>query len=174
MEIALRVISALLVTLSISILGDILYPKFLKREKTNEDKAKAERKVYINNKLSAVFIALLIFCNIVGILIIALPNVVTEILKFNYVTTICVWWIPIIFDSIVVYIMFTKATYDDEKITIKKLFSKPKVYYFSDIISYTKTGNLKVVTKNGNFLLFNALSGTDSLRQVIEEKLSQS
>ena len=69
--------------------------------------------------------------------------------------------------------MFTKATYDDEKIIFKKIFRKPKAYYFSDITSFTKTGNLKVVTKNGSFMLFNALSGTNSLRQLIAEKTSQ-
>lgn len=73
----------------------------------------------------------------------------------------------------VLFVFFSIATYDDEKITIKKLFSKAKGYYFADIISFTKTGNLKVVTKNGKFMLFNALSGTKSLRQLITGKASQ-
>lgn len=173
MEIALRVISAFLVGLSTSILGSILYPILLKREKVNEEKAKSEKIVSISKKLAIALVTLLIFLNIIGILIIALPNVIVEFFEFNYIATICIWWIPIIFDDVVAYIIFTKATYDDEKITVKKLFHKPKVYYFSDIVSYTKTGNLKVVTIKGKFTLFNALAGTNSLRQLIAQKTAQ-
>lgn len=114
--------------------------------------------------------ALLIFTNIIGILIIALPKVIIEYLKFNYVATLCVWWIPIILDDVVFYFMCTTVKYDDDKITVKKLFHKPKEYYYGDIISYTKSGNLKVITKNGSFTLFNAFAGTNSLREIIAKK----
>lgn len=173
MEISLRIITSFLISISASILAEILYPIFLKKEKENEEKAKEEHSVHFSKKLARVYIGMLIFLNIIGILIIALPKVITEFLEFNYVATICVWWIPIIFDDVVACIFSTKATYDDEKIVVKKLFRKPKVYYYSDIISFTKTRNLKVETTKGKFLLFNSLSGTDSLRKVIAEKTSQ-
>lgn len=172
MEIALRVISAFLVSISTSIIVDILYPIFLKREKANEEKAKSEKSVYVSKKFATGFIVLLIFINIIGIIIIALPKFISEYLEFNYIATICIWWIMIIFDDIVMYFIFTKVTYDEEKIIVKKLFQKPKVYYYSDITSFTKTGNLKVVTTKGKFLLFNALSGTNSLRQILTNKTS--
>ena len=173
MQIALRVITGILVSISTSIIGAILYPILLKREQANEEKAKAENSVYVSKKFGATFVCLLVFLNIIGILIIALPNVITEILGFNYVATICIWWIPIIFDDIVTYLLFTKTTYDDVKITVKKLFRKPKIYYFNDITYYTRTGNLKVVTSNGSFMLFNMLAGTNGLRQLIAQKTSQ-
>ncbi len=172
-EIVLRVITSFIASISASIVCAILTPIFLKREKANEEKAKSEKSVYVSKKFAIVFIALLIFINVIGVLIVALPNVITEYLEFNYVTTICVWWIPMIFDDVVMLLLFTKATYDDEKITVKKPFCKPKVYYYSDIISFTMTGNLKVVTTKGKFMLFNMLAGTNSLRQLIAKKKSQ-
>ncbi len=174
MEIALRVISAFLVSASTSVICGILYPIFLKREKTNEEKAKSENSVHFSKKLASLFISIMIFINIIGTLIIAFPNVITEIMKFNYVATICIWWILVIFvDILYPQIIFTTATYDEEKIIIKKVFRKPKTYYFSEILSFTKTGNLKVVTTKGKFTLLNMLSGTNSLKQLIAEKTAR-
>ncbi len=175
MEIALRVITAFLVGISTSIVVSVLYPIFLKREKANEEKAKSENRVYFSKKMTAFFISILILINITGILIVALPDVITEIMGFNYIATICVWWIPVILmDIYYSLILYTHAIYDDEKIIVKKIFRKQKTYYFSDIISYTKTGNLKVVTTTGKFTLFNIYAGTNSLRQLIAEKTAQS
>ncbi|MDE6585984.1 MAG: hypothetical protein K2K80_04830, partial [Clostridia bacterium] len=155
---------------SIPIVSSALFPIFLKREIANEKIAKEEKSVKIDKKFFTVFLSLMIFLNLIGVLIIALPDFVTEYLEFNYIATICVWWIPIIFDDVVFCLMCTKATYDDEKMIIKKLFRKPKVYYYSDIISFSKTGNLKVTTTKGNFTLFNAFAGTGSLREFIAVK----
>ena len=174
MEIVLRVITGVLVSISTSVICGILYPVFLKREKANEKKAKSENRVYFSKKLAAVLISIMIFINIVGILIIALPDVITEIMEFNYIATICIWWVPVIFiDIFYPLILSTNAIYDDERITVRKLFRKPKVYYYSDITFYTKTGNLKVVTTKGSFTLFNMFAGTNSLRQLIAKKTSQ-
>ena len=170
----MRVISSFLVCVSTSIVVSILYPILLKREKANEEKAKSENRVYFSRKLTALFISILIFINITGILIVALPDVITDIMGFNYIATICIWWIPVILmDIYYPLIIYTHASYDDEKIIIKKIFRKQKIYYFSDIISYTKTGNLKVVTTNGKFTLFNLYAGTNGLRQLIAEKTTQ-
>lgn len=171
MEIAFRVLSSLFIVATTSILGDILYLKFSEKEKKSEEEAKLKRTVKLDKRISIAFIALLIFVNIVGILIVALPKVVTEYLGFNYVVTLCVWWIPVIFSGVVCGLASVQATYDEEKITVKRLFAKPKEYFYRDITYYSKIGNLKVVTANGSFTLFNALSGAKSLREFIQKKL---
>lgn len=185
MELTVRVITGVLIALIIPILISLVYPKLenfaKKREadiqkgvKEREDAAKEEKSVAIDKKLKAFLLPLLIFVNLVGVLLVALPKFVTEYLEFNYVATLCVWWIPILFDDAVFCFMFlTKATYDDEKITVKKPFLKPAVYYFADITSFTKTGNLKVATTKGNFTLFNFFVGTQSLREFIAGKVGE-
>lgn len=177
MEIALRVLSGILVSVSISIIVELivikkLYPKLKKREDDTEQKAKTTKTVKLDKRLSIIFISLLVFVNIIGVLIIALPKVITEYLEFNYIATVCVWWVFVIFEDVFCYFIFMQAAYDDEKIIVKKLFFKPKEYYYSDITYYSKKGNLRVKTPKGSFVLFNALAGTQSLRGVITQKLN--
>ena len=66
--------------------------------------------------------------------------------------------------------MLTKATYNDKEIIVKKALSKSKIYKYEDIISYSESGNLRVKTKTGNFTLLNAMSGTNTLRQILKSK----
>lgn len=170
MEIAFRVITGFMVSVFAAMIVDLLLPKLKKSEAENERIAKSKKYVKLSKKFFAVFLALLSFVNIVGVLIIALPDVVTDYLRFNYTVTILVWWIPLIFSDAMGYFLFTKAMYDDEKIVVKKLFFKPKAYYYDDITDFSQSGNLRVVTSKGKFVLFNAFAGTSSLREFIKQK----
>lgn len=170
MEIVLRIITAVIISVFVAEMIDLLLPKFRKRETLNEQQAALEKKVKLSRGLFITFLTLLIFVNAIGILIVALPKIITEYMGFNYIVTILIWWIPLVFDDIIGYFLFTQAVYNDEKIVVKKLFSKPKTYYFSEIVSFSQTGNLKVKTSSGSFMLFNVLAGTSSLRKSIMQK----
>lgn len=170
MEVALRVVTGFMVSIFAAMIGDLLLPKLRKSEIEKERIAKSKRFVKLSKGLFAVFLTLLSVVNLVGVLIIALPDVVTVYLRFNYTATILVWWIPLIFNDAAGYFLFTQATYDDEKIVVKKLFSKPKAYCYDDITEFSPSGNLRVVTSKGRFVLFNAFAGTSSLREFIEQK----
>ena len=170
LEIALNIITQVLVILSATLITTSLLPKWKKKEAEGETYAQREKTVKIDKKLGRTFIWLAIFLDLVGIFIFAFPNVITNFFEFNYVATIITWWIPITFDNVMLYFMMTEAKYDDTKIIVKKALAKEKTYLICDIINFSKNGNLKVKTKTGSFVLLNVLYGTASLRSFLIEK----
>ena len=170
LKIALRIITQILVTISVTLIIRHMLPKWKKRETEGESKAQKERIVKFDRRLGRIFLSLVIFLDLIGIFIIAFPKVITDFLEFNYVATIIIWWIPISFDNIALHFIMTEAKYDDTKIVIKKAFLKEKTYLICDILDFSKKGNLKVKTKTGNFVLYNAFYGTASLRSFLIEK----
>lgn len=170
MTIALRIITQILVAISVAFVIRHMLPKWKKREAEGESEAKEERTVKIDKRLGRTFISLVIFIDLVGIFIVAFPKVIVNYFEFNYVATVIIWWIPVTFDNVVLYFMMTEAKYDDTKIIVKKAFAKEKTYLICDIIDFSRKGNLKVKTKNGNFVLFNTFYGTASLRNFLIEK----
>lgn len=117
-----------------------------------------------------IFVVLAILSNIIGIVILAFPSIIIDILGFNYLITIIVWWLPLIFNNAILYLLFTEAKYNDKGIFVNKVFSNEKFYKYDDILSYCETGNLKVKTRNGSFVLLNAMAGTNSLRKILKSK----
>lgn len=170
LEIALNIITQLLVIVSATLVTSHLLPKWKKKEAEGEANAQRERTVKIDKRLGRTFIWLAIFVDLIGIFIVAFPNVITNIFEFNYVATIIIWWIPVTFDNVMLYFIMTEAKYDDTKIIVKKAFAKEKTYLVCDIIYFSRKGNLKIKTKTGSFVLFNALYGTASLRSFLIEK----
>lgn len=110
LEIILNIIGAILIELSINLLGSHLYNTF----KTKESKT-----INVGKLLN--FFVLAMICNLVGIVIFTFPKLITEYLEFNYVATIIIWWIPLIFDDIVLYFLSIKVNYNDEEIITKKI-----------------------------------------------------
>ena len=157
-EVFFNVISVVLAVVSSCMVVEHLFPKFRQREA-------------LDKKLSATFTILAVVCNLIGILIFIFPNVIKNYLQFNYTLVIIFWWLPLIFSNFILYFMFTVVTYNQDKILVKKPFFKQKVYYFSEITSFTETGNLIVKTKSGKFILLNAMAGTNTLRTIIKNKL---
>ncbi|MBQ9145627.1 MAG: hypothetical protein IJX70_04110 [Clostridia bacterium] len=170
LEIILNILSMILIALSATMIINHLYPKFKKLEKETEEEAKQYRYVEMNKTIKNAFIIMAIITNLIGIIIFIFPNLITNILGFNYTATIIVWWLPVLFDNVILYFMLTKATYNDKEIIVKKALSKSKIYKYEDIISYSESRNLRVKTKTGNFTLLNAMSGTNTLRQIIKSK----
>lgn len=168
--ILLNILSMILTELTLQIIFTFLSPYLKKKEKTDEENAKQFRYVKLNKKLLIVFISLSVIIDAVGIIIFAAPDLIINFLGFNYIATIICWWIPLIFDNIFLYFLFTTVKYDDEKIVVKKVFSKPKEYKYDEITSFSHSGNLRVKTKNGSFILFNAMAGTKSLRETLQAK----
>ncbi len=170
LEIVLNILSMLLVEISISMIISHFYPKFKKKEVESEEKASQLKYVKIDPTFKNIFVVLAIISNLVGIVIFAFPRLISDILQFNYVATIIVWWLPLIFDNFILYSFFTEARYNDEGIFVKKAFSKEKFYKYDEILRYRETGNLKVKTTKGSFVLINAMAGTNSLRNILKSR----
>lgn len=172
LELILNILSTILIEIFVQMIIAYLYPKFKKKENEDEELAKSFKYVKMNNNVVFIFIILCIFTSLIGLIIFILPSFIINVLKLNYIATILIWWIPLIFNDITLYFMLTKVKYNEEEIIVKKPLSKQKVYKFNEIIKYSNNGNLKIKTKNGNFILFKAMSGTNSLRKTIKEKLN--
>lgn len=170
MEIALRIIGGLIIAFACSIMLDWLMPKFKRKEQADEATARQNKTVKLGKELSELFIIVVPMVNIVEIIIVAAPILITRYMGMNYIAVVSVWSAMTLFNDIMMFFLFTKATYDDEKITVKKVFRKAKEYYYSDIIYFSPVANLRVKTTKGSFILFNAFAGTASLRAVLFEK----
>ncbi|MDE7395706.1 MAG: hypothetical protein K2M95_06285 [Clostridiales bacterium] len=174
MEIALRIITGGILSFFVPLLINVIIrskmPKWEKWEMENEQEAKSKNYVKLDKNFYMFFLVACIIVNLTGILIVALPKLITKYIGFSYIVILIIWWAMLIFDDTMLCLMCTQATYDDEKIVVKKVFCKPKEYYYSDIVDYTVKGNLKVKTTKGNFLLFNLCAGTSSLRDLIIRK----
>ena len=170
-EVVFNIISVVLAVVSSCMVVERLLPKFRQREALEEEKAKELKYVKLDKKLSATFTILAMVCNLIGILIFIFPKVIKNYLQFNYTLVIIFWWLPLIFSNFILYFLFTVVMYNQDKILVKKPFFKQKVYYFSEITSFTETGNLIVKTKSGKFILLNAMAGTNTLREIIKNKL---
>lgn len=170
MEIALRIIGGLIITFTCSIMLDWLIPKFKRKEQVDEATAGKNKTVKLSKELTELFAVSIPLLNIVAIIIVAAPVLITEYMGMNYIVVLCVWGAMTLFNDIMMFFLFTKATYDEEKIIVKKVFRKAKDYYYSDITYFSPVANLRVKTTKGSFILFNAFAGTASLRAVLFEK----
>ncbi|MBR1984607.1 MAG: hypothetical protein IKA31_02600, partial [Clostridia bacterium] len=107
LEIILNILSMILIELSATMIIKHLYPKFKKFEKETEEEAKQYRYVEMNKTIINAFIIMAIITNLIGIIIFIFPNLITNILGFNYTATIILWWLPILFDNVILYFMLT-------------------------------------------------------------------
>lgn len=176
LEIVLQVLGALICALGDAFLTNLCRNTggesyFARKEKENEKEAGEKRTVKMSKGLTAAFIVCLIIIHIAEVLILVCKSFITRELG-NYWAVLTIWTAAVALDDVFVYALFTKAYYDDEKIVVLKPLQKAKTYYFDEIESYTFSGNLKVKTANGSFTLLNALSGTDTLRGIIINKIA--
>lgn len=159
-----------LVEIFISLIIAHFYPKFKKYEIGQEDEASRLGYVKLDKKLKRMFIVLCTIFDIMSIVVFACPKLVRDFLGLNYLATVIILFLLLTFDNLVIALLFTEASYNEEGIFVKKVFSKEKFYKYSEILSFTEIGNLKVKTQKGSFVLFNTMSGTDSLRKYLKSK----
>lgn len=167
MEVFYIIVTSVLIGFSCSVLIGEAVSNFRRKEVIDEIKANASKTVQLNGPLKLLFIVLLIIVNIFGVLATAFPDFITQKMEMNYVAGIVIWWSAIIFDNVIVILLLTKATYDEEKIVVSKIFRKPKTFYIKDIIYFSQTGNLRIKTSYGSFILFNSFAGTNNLRSFL-------
>ncbi len=167
LEIFLNVIGSAIMGYFISLLGSKLTPKFKAKAIKAEEIAKNDKIVKADKFFLSFFLYPGILCNLIGVIIIAFPKLIKEVFEFNYIATIIVWWIPMIFNNVIFYFLFTEVRYNDEEIIVKKPLRKVRKYKIDEIISFTKKRNLIIKTTQGKIFLFRALSGTESLREFL-------
>lgn len=170
LEFILNLISMFLAELLGNLIPAHFVPIFKKREQKNEELAKKYNYVKMDKKIISIFKIYSVFAIVIAIIIFAFPKFIKNTLGFNYIATIILWWMPLIFNTIILYLMLIEVKYDDEHIIVKKPLLKPKIYKFSEITDFSKTGNLKVKTLKGNFILFKAMAGTQTLREILTSK----
>ena len=169
-ELIIDIITIIILIISFNMIFEYAVPKFKKQEIKDEENAKELKIVKLNKGMATGYLITLIFLDIIGIVFIAFPRIVTEFFGFNYLVTIIFLWIILIFDNVMIYFLLTQAAYNNEIIIVKRPIIKAKIYKISDVEDYTKEGNLKIYTKQGNFTLFRAMSGTESLREFLNSK----
>jgi len=173
MYIAIRVIMFFVLDVFIALSVSYFYPKFKKREDAAEAVNASQKTVKMEwSKTLPFMLPFAVIVNLAGIVIMIIPNLIDKWLG-NVWTVAVIWYAVMLVDDIILYFMFVTAHYDDEKITVKKPFCKAITYRFDEIVDFTTTGNLTVETKTGKFTLFNAMSGTKTLRDVLIKKRTE-
>ena len=104
-----HIITSILLTFSIALVVNHLMPKWKKKWENAESNAKNEKTVKIGKRFKRLMLTLAIFLDLVGIFIVAFPKIITNFFGFNYLVTILVWWIPITFDNIFLFLLLTEA-----------------------------------------------------------------
>lgn len=176
LEIIIQIIGGLLAVLGEAFLTN-LFPnvvgesKFQRKERLNEETAAKHRIVKLCKGFTIAFSVLLVTINLVEIFIIFAKPIFNAYLTTDYFIALVIWSILTVFDDVMMFIAFTKAYYDDEKIVIKRPLLKSKIYYFDDITFCTMQGNLKVKTAKGSFGLPRVFAGTETLRGIIMSKI---
>ena len=152
-------------------LTSCLTTRLQKKDEENEQKATIAQTVQFSKLFRAGYL--------IGTIVINLALVAFVVLMFHFniiesEQTIIILAVVIgaasVFFNVTTVLFSVKAEYDDEKIIVKRAFRKTKEFYYKDILHYTSSGNLKVQTSQGNFLLFYACEGINALRAVISEK----
>ena len=171
MNIFLYIVSIIFLELSINIIINRLTPFFSKKAKQNEIIAGEIGLVKADKMTYGMFFFPTIIVNIAGLIILIFPKLVTDILGFNFIATIIIWWTAMIFDNIILYFLSITAIYNGIEILVKMPFVKPISFKINEIIYFSKTRNLTIKTKDKKIILLRVLSGTDSLRNYLTEKL---
>ena len=125
----------------------------------------------LSKGFTAAFTVMLVIINLAEIFIIFAKPIFKAYLTMDYFIALSIWSVLTVLDDVMMFVAFTKAYYDDEKIVIKRPLLKSKIYYFDDITFCTIQGNLKVKTVKGSFLLLRVFAGTETLRGIIMSKI---
>lgn len=160
----LYLIPLIISSIVVSEVLSILIPKFKKREEENNSIAFASCKVFPDKRLKMALVGISIFCLIIGIILLFVPQL-CEIMEFDWLITNMVWWLATLFNSIVVFYFYQTlfVEYNDDFILITNIFRKTYKIRYSDIIKVTT--NIKIFTKGKNFFIpCSAFYGVSALK----------
>lgn len=160
------IISSIVVSEALS----ILIPKFKKREEENNSIASANCKVFLDKRLKMAFVGISIFCLIIGIILLFVPQL-CELMEFDWVITNIVWWLATLFDVFILFYFYQilLVEYNDDFILITNIFRKTYKIRYNEIVSIST--NIKIFTKEKKFFIpCSAFYGVSALKVKIIEK----
>ena len=174
LEIVVFILDALSLTISSVVISRIV-SKMGKIEaigmEEDEKKALNECQVRIYKPTGIIFALLLIFVTLVGVALIAFPAI-CEIIGFNRVLTIILWWIPVIFNLAFCMFLYGRIEYDSQGFTYINALGFKRAYLYSDVQKIVDHGNIRVITKDNKkiLLLRNNFVGISPFIKRLEER----
>ena len=124
----------------------------------------------MNKQLKTIFTVLIAYLTIHGLLLIMFPQI-CDFLGWNYKITLLVFWIPLIFNMIVISSMWMKIEYGEAGFEHTNAFGLTRVFQYDEVIEIIDKGrNVRIITARKNILLFNSFSGVRSFAAYIKEK----
>ena len=148
----------------------ILIPKFKKREDEGNAIASKNCKIFPDKRLKITFIGLSVFCLIIGIILLFVPQL-CELMEFDWLITNIVWWSATLFDVFILFYFYQilLVEYNDDFILITNIFRKTYKIRYNEIVSIST--NIKIFTKEKKFFIpCSAFYGVSALKAKIIEK----
>ncbi|MDE6200850.1 MAG: hypothetical protein K2M47_03100 [Clostridiales bacterium] len=109
MEISLRILGGIIIAFACSIMLDWwLVPKFRRKEQADETIARQNQTVKLGKELTELFVIAVPMMNIVEIIIVAAPVLITEYMGMNYIAVVSVWSAMTLFNDIMMFFLFTR------------------------------------------------------------------
>lgn len=170
MENFIRIITAVFIFSIVEILVSSNIPKWYEKKAKDNRIAAEKKEVGMNKSMRRIFFGLAFFLLIVGLTLVIFPWS-CSFFGFDYEFVLLVFWIPFIFDFVMLALMFVKIEYTETCFKYINAFGIKKVFEYNDVIEIVDRGkNVRVITKNKKILLFNAFSGVRSFTSYIREK----
>lgn len=147
-------------------------PKLKRREEIGNAVAETTKTVYPDKRLKVVFISLSIFCIIIGLILLFVPQL-CELIDFDWLTTNIIWNIILLIDLAVILFSYQVlyVSYNDDFVFITNLFRKTYKINYSEIVSISS--NILIVTQKKRFFISGSLFyGLGALKDKITEKLN--
>ena len=166
----LYIIPLIISSIVVSEVLSILIPEFKKREEEGNAIASKNCKIFPDKRLNIAFIGLSVFCLIIGMILLFVPQL-CELMEFDWLITNIVWWSATLFDVFILFYFYQilLVEYNDEFILITNIFRKTHKIRYSDIIKVTT--NIKIFTKEKKFFIpCSAFYGVSALKAKIIEK----
>ena len=108
----------------------ILIPKFKKKEDEGNAIASKNCKIFPDKRLKIAFIGISVFCLIIGMILLFVPQL-CELMEFDWLITNIVWWSATLFDVFILFYFYQilLVEYNDDFILITNIFRKEKREY---------------------------------------------
>ncbi|MBP5349364.1 MAG: hypothetical protein J6Z13_03300 [Clostridia bacterium] len=167
-----RFIILMLTWLLIDLLAEIvvaqIIPKVRRKTRLDNLKARESKTVAMNFEMRTFFLVSCLFVTLIGVLLIVFPQI-SAFCKFDYVVTLLVWWLPVIFDLIVLSFMMISIQYDENGFTYRNAFGLKRRFRYQEIEKIVEVRNTVIVTKRKKIVLFNAMSGSFAFSRYLSE-----
>ena len=145
-----------------------IIPKVRKKTRLDNLKARESKTVAMNFEMRTFFLVSCLFITLIGVLLIVFPQI-SAFCKFDYVVTLLVWWLPVIFDLIVLSFVMISIQYDEDGFTYRNAFGLKRRFRYQEIEKIVEVRNTVIVTKRKRIVLFNAMSGLFAFSRYLSE-----